>query len=206
MSHSFTFRHKNPFSAAVSAAQVVVVGKVISNFQAPAPTPLQFQSPIATKNSFVQECWEEVTCFVFVRFVALMSGSHLVLSEQLRLLQDEIALLRTSCRLALSEADAAGLVRAPKMPIDDVFLLRFLLSNGRKAATAADNLSACIRWRIQNREKIAAIHNGLPFKGTVVRSAALSSILQLPPLLSPEKFTTHIQGPKAMVRPRIGKS
>jgi hypothetical protein len=104
-----------------------------------------------------------------------MSGSHLVLSEQLSLLQDEIALLRTSCRLALSEADAAGLVRAPKMPIDDVFLLRFLLSNGRKAATAADNLSACIRWRIQNREKIAAIHNGLPFKGTVVRSAFVDS-------------------------------
>jgi hypothetical protein len=94
-----------------------------------------------------------------------MSGSHLVLSEQLTLLQDEIALLRASCRDALAEADAAGLIRAPKMPIDDVFLLRFLLSNGRTAATAADNLTSCIRWRIQNKEKIAAIHNGMPFRG-----------------------------------------
>ena len=51
------------------------------------------------------------------------------------------------------------------MPIDDVFLLRFLLSNGRTAAGAAENLSSCIRWRIQNKEKIAAIHNGIPFKG-----------------------------------------
>ncbi len=107
-----------------------------------------------------------VTSQTQARVSALMSGSHLVLSEQLRLLQDEIALLRTSCRDALAEADAAGLVRAPKMPIDDVFLLRFLLSNGRTAATAADNLSSCIRWRIQNKEKIAAIHNGVPFKGT----------------------------------------
>ena len=94
-----------------------------------------------------------------------MSGSHLVLSEQLSLLRDEIALLRTACRDALAEADAAGLVRAPKMPIDDVFLLRFLLSNGRTAAGAAENLSSCIRWRIQNKEKIASIHNGIPFKG-----------------------------------------
>ena len=94
-----------------------------------------------------------------------MSGSHLVLSEQLRLLKDEISLLRTTCRDVLAEADAAGLVCAPKMPIDDVFMLRFLLSNGRTAATAAENFAACIRWRILNREKIAAIHDGLPFKG-----------------------------------------
>ncbi len=80
-----------------------------------------------------------------------MSGSHLVLSEQLRLLKDEIALLRTTCSDVLAEADAAGLIHAPKMPVDDVFMLRFLLSNGRTAATAAENFAACIRWRIQNR-------------------------------------------------------
>jgi hypothetical protein len=158
------------------AVPAITQRTIATIFSATPATASAIPTSYLQENFFISKLSMSTLTSCLVQFVAFMSGSHLVLSEQLRLLQDEIALLRTSCRVALSEADAVGLIRAPKMPIDDVFLLRFLLSNGRAAATAADNLSACIRWRIQNREKIAAIHNGLPFKGEFVRSMCITSL------------------------------